>query len=100
MSIELNTATLEFICDDEGGRYKWYYDASNAEDIRINAVENLYSYRIPVASLPTKEEFAYARMNRFVKDGFAEYVPMDKLQVASNPRSQATLKLLEHKEGL
>lgn len=100
MNLELNTETLEFVCDDEGGRFKWFYDADNAQYIRVNAENNRYSYRIHAASLPTKEQFAFARMSRFAKDGFNEYVPLEKLQQASNPRSQATLKLLEHKEAL
>jgi hypothetical protein len=71
LGFELDKSKLELICEDEGGKYQWFYDAAYKRYICIHAKENKFTYLIPA-------------------------VDLEKLFCFRKPRSQAVLKLCEH----
>lgn len=92
--------SLEFICEDDGGKLRWYYDPAGKEYLCLKVGSNTYTYRIPADKFFTLDEYKFQKMSRFMADGLQKFIPPEELEKMCSPQSQAVLKLCAHKAVL
>lgn len=100
LGIKLDKSKLEYICEEGNGKYRWYFDTESRRYVCLNEKEGKFAYNIPYDQFCTFDELLARKMRRYIRDGLNEFVPPEKLKSICAPKSQAILKLCQHKEKL
>jgi len=90
---------LHYICDDEGGRSRWFHNLAADSFVCLRTETGRRLYDIKRADFPTLDGFTHSKMRRFIKDGLNEFLPPEKLRQMSMPKSQAVMKVMQYCEA-
>lgn len=96
--VEVDKAELEFVCQDDNGTHRWYYDRASDNFLCLNEKTQKCSYVIPFKDFPTEEDLMARKMRRYVREGVARYIPPEVLKAKCSTKSQAVMRISEFKK--
>ena len=97
LGIEVDKSSLEYICEDDGGKSQWFFDAGAKEYLCISTKGNTFSYQVPLNDFA---QLRFRKMQQAVRSGLQAEKPIDEIRSKAALKSNAVNILCNHAEAI